>query len=715
MPALQSAYFNESQFKTPAEVVAALRDELEKHNHNYYVLDDPSIPDQEYDKMFRRLQELETERPELMSPTSPTQRVGGKASGSFREVRHAKPMLSLSNAFSPEDVDDFERRGEEALGRAEIVYAVEPKFDGLACSLIYERGIFVAAATRGDGEVGEDVSANVKTIRGLPLDLRGAFSQMGHEIPERLEVRGEVLMTRKNWEALRARQRSRGEKESPNPRNAAAGALRQLDPKITAERGLSFFAYGLGECDGIPDLKSHRDAMLWLKSMRFPVSDLADVAIGKEGLLAYFDKIGKLRPSLPFDIDGVVYKVNEYSLQETWGFVSRSPRWAVAHKFPAEEALTEVHDIVIQVGRTGALTPVAKLSPVFVGGVTVSSVTLHNFEEVERKDIRKGDKVWVRRAGDVIPEIPRVAKELRPEGTKPFPMPTACPVCGSSVSKPEGEAIARCSGGSVCGAQNRQALEHFVSRTAMNIEAVGKETIDVLADAGMLSSPADFYRLERESLLGLPRMGETLVAKILSNIENSKSPDLNRLIFALGIREVGAATAKELAKHFGSIGELVAASQDDLLKVKDIGPVSASAIVEHFSHPEKRAILDDLLGVGVNPKMVAKKEASESPFAGKTVVLTGSLPTLGRDEAKAMLEEAGAKVAGSVSKKTDWVIAGAEAGSKLDKATELGVPVIDEAAFLSLLRGAEDKAGMDDVIVPDQENPPPAPKKMKLG
>lgn len=710
MPMLQSVYFDESRFRTPEDTVAALKDELEKHNYNYYVLDDPTIPDQEYDKMFRRLQELEEEHPHLRSPSSPTQRVGGKASGSFREVRHAKPMLSLANAFSSDDVDDFERRGKEALGLGgEIEYSVEPKFDGLACSLVYENGVFVSAATRGDGEVGEDVTANVKTIRGLPLDIRPQLRALGEEVPGRLEVRGEVLMTRKQWEGLRAKQRERGEKESPNPRNAAAGTLRQLDPKITAERGLSFFAYGLGECEGIPDIKSHREAMLWLRDLRFPVSDLAELAQGKSGLLAYFEKIGKMRATLPFDIDGVVYKINDYSLQTQWGFVSRSPRWAVAHKFPAEEALTEVKEIIVQVGRTGALTPVAKLEPVFVGGVTVSSVTLHNFEEVERKDIRRGDKVWVRRAGDVIPEIPRVAVEMRPHGTLPYEMPGECPVCGSAVSKPAGEAIARCSGGSVCGAQNRQSMEHFVSRGAMNIEAVGKETIETLADAGLLSTPADLYRLEKEQLLELPRMGDILASKILANIEASKSPELHRLIFALGIREVGEATAKELSRHFGSIGALMGASQEELLQVQDIGPVSAAAIVEHFSHPEKRAIIDDLLSAGVSPKETPKATVAAGPFAGKTVVLTGTLPTLSRDDAKKMLEDAGAKVAGSVSKKTDFVVAGAEAGSKLEKAKELGVAVLDEETLLQWL--GESAKDEDSVAEAPQ---PEAPKKMRM-
>lgn len=713
MAMLQSSYFDESKFSTPEEAVEALRAEIEKHNHNYYVLDNPTIPDQEFDKLFRRLQELEEEHPALLTPESPTQRVGGRASGSFKEVSHAKPMLSLSNAFSSEDVEEFEKRGVNALGAGgEIEYSVEPKFDGLACSMVYEKGIFVSAATRGDGLTGEDVSANVKTIRGLPLDLRKTFRDMGVPIPDRLEVRGEVLMTRAKWKALRERQKARGEDESPNPRNAAAGALRQLDPKITAERGLSFFAYALGECDGIPDMKNHREAMLWLKELRFPVSDLADVVVGRSGLLEYFEKIGKMRPDLPFDIDGVVYKVNDYALQEKWGFVSRSPRWAIAHKFPAEEALTEVQDIVVQVGRTGALTPVAKLKPVFVGGVTVSSVTLHNFEEMERKDIRIGDQVWVRRAGDVIPEIPRVAKELRPEGAVPFQMPAMCPVCGSSVSKPDGEAIARCSGGAVCSAQNRQAIEHFVSRLAMNIEAVGKETIDLLADAGMVRTPADLYRLDKAEMLELPRMGDVMASKILANIESSKKNDLHRFIFALGIREVGSSTAKELATHFGTIEALLAADQEELLKVKDIGPISSAAITAHLRDPEKRAVLDDLLAVGVAPKPAQKRVRAEGPFAGKTVVLTGSLAALGREEAKSRLEAAGAKVAGSVSKKTDWVIAGSDAGTKLEKAEELGVGVLDEATFLRWLDGQVDSEEKQES--PEEGGADPGPKRMRI-
>lgn len=681
------AGFDESRFATPTELAEGLREELERHNHNYYVLDEPTIPDQEYDKLFKRLQKVESEHPDTLSSASPTQRVGGRAQQGFKTVTHARPMLSLNNAFEPEEVEAFERRGQEAFAtQEEINYAVEPKFDGLACSLVFEHGVFASGATRGDGLVGEDVTANVRTIRSLPLDLRPIFKALGESVPARLEVRGEVLMTRQQFERHRERQRARGEKESPNPRNAAAGSLRQLDPKITAERGLSFFSYDLGVCEGTPDFKTHREIMVWLQKMRFPVSDLAQEVTGKNGLLEYFARVGKARPDLPFDIDGVVYKVNDLELRKKWGFVSRSPRWAIAHKFPAEEALAKVVGISLQVGRTGTITPVAKLEPVFVGGVMVSSVTLHNFEEMARKDVRVGDTVWVRRAGDVIPEIPRVALDLRPEQSEAFPIPSVCPACGSVVVKTEGETAIRCSGKEVCSTQNRQALEHFVSKRAMNIEGVGPETIDMLADAGLLKQPADFYCLTKEQALLLPRMGELSASNLIASVEASKKTELRRLVFALGIREVGEATAKELAEHFGALDRLRVASVEELLQVRDVGPVCAQSVFNFMSGEKTAAIVDALLAAGVEPS-AAPKRALNAGLAGKTFVLTGTFPTLSRDEAKELIEAAGGRVSGSVSKKTDYVVAGEEAGSKLVKAGELGLTILDEAGLTALLAG----------------------------
>lgn len=683
------AGFDETKYSTPLELAEALREELERHNHNYYVLDEPSIPDVEYDRLFKRLQRVEEEHPETRSAFSPTQRVGGRAMEGFKEVVHARPMLSLSNAFAPEEVIAFERRGQEALGvEDEIEYAVEPKFDGLACALVYEHGLFASAATRGDGVVGEDVTANARTIRSLPLDLRGIFKALGQPVPERLEVRGEVLMTRQQFERHRERQRARGEKESPNPRNAAAGSLRQLDPKITAERGLSFFAYDLGVCEGIPEFETHRESMEWLERIRFPVSELAQSVKGQQGLLDYFEKVGKARPNLPFDIDGVVYKINNLKQRQKWGFVSRSPRWAIAHKFPAEEALAKVVGISIQVGRTGAITPVAKLEPVFVGGVMVSSVTLHNFEELARKDVRVGDTVWVRRAGDVIPEIPRVAMDLRPEGLAAYAMPSVCPACGAEVVKAMGDAVARCSGKAICSAQNRQGLEHFVQKGAMNIEGVGPETIDLLADAGLLKDPSDFYKLTKEDVLPLPRMAETSASNLIASIEASRKTELRRLLFALGIREVGPSTAKGLAEHFGTLEALRAASEEELKQAPDVGPVCALSVRSYMDDAKNSALIDALLAAGVEPKP-AQKPVASAGMAGKVFVLTGTFPTLSRDEAKEKIEAAGGRVSGSVSKKTDYVVAGEEAGSKLTKAEELGLRILDEAALLSLLSPSE--------------------------
>lgn len=677
------AYFDESKHGTPEAVVFALRAEIEKHNHNYYNKDAPTIPDVEYDKLFRRLQELEAEHPSIGLEGSPTQRVGGAPSAGFEQVRHERPMLSIANAFEPQEVADFEKKATDVLGRGNLEYSAEPKFDGLACSLIYEDGIFVRAATRGDGETGEDVTSNVKTIKKIPLDIRPMLKESGMAIPRRLEVRGEVLMFRKDFEKLRARQREAGDSEAVNPRNAAAGSLRQLDPKITATRGLSFFAYALGVCDGMPKHKTHRESMDWLKTLRFPISDLCGVVHGQAGLLDFYERVGKMRASLPFDIDGVVYKLNRYADQDALGFVSRSPRWARAHKFAPEEMMTVVEDIQLQVGRTGSITPVAKLSPVFVGGVTVSSATLHNFEELARKDVRIGDTVIVRRAGDVIPEIVGVVHEKRQSKSKAFPVPTACPICGSSVEKGDG-AISRCSGSSVCSAQNKQKIEHFVSRLAMNIEDVGPETIDLLLDNGLIGDAADLYSLTKDDLLSLPRMGEISAPKTVANIQASKTPELRRFIYALGIREVGESTAKSLAGAFGTLDAFIGASEEALLGVRDVGPVCAKSVCDYLSDKKNQELLMKFKAAGVAPIKSANAAVVVDGVAGKTFVLTGSLPTMSRDAAKEMIERSGGKVSGSVSKKTDFVVAGADAGSKLEKANELGLTVLDEAEFLGL-------------------------------
>lgn len=674
---LTSKWFDERQYADEQEVMRALERVIEEHSYNYYVLDDPIISDSEFDKLWGRLGELEGQNPQWVSPNSPLSRVGGAVRDGAVEVKHAKPMLSIGKAFEDQDVADFDERAKKALGLGNIVFSCEPKFDGLACSLIYTNGLLTMAATRGDGEVGEDVTQNVRTIKSIPIDLRPALAALGVAVPSRLEVRGEVYMTKQQLAKIQELQRARGEKVSPNPRNAAAGGLRVHDSRISAERGLSFFAYALGECDGVPEQPSHSKLMGWLKTLGLPVCDLSKVVEGREGLLAYFNDIGKIRAGLPYDIDGVVYKVDDYAQQRQWGEVSSSPRWAIAHKFPAEEVMTEVVDLTIQIGRTGKVTPVAKLKPVFVGGVTVTSVTLHNFEDLARRDVRVGDTVWVRRAGDVIPEIPRVVKELRPAGAVLMVVPSVCPVCGSIVVKSDGVADARCSGGSLCSAQNRQSLEHFSGRNAMDIDGLGGETIELLASTGLVKDVADFYRIKREDLLDLPRIGDKSATNLLAAIEKSKTAELRKFIFALGIREVGEATAKNLANHFLSLEKIQAATVDDFLAVADMGPVSAQSVCEFFTSPDNRDMLARLKILGVAPRDVIKKSTDALPFDGLTFVITGTLPSIGRDEAKDYIEALGGKTSGSVSKKTSYLLAGAEAGSKLAKANELGVPVLD--------------------------------------
>ena len=659
------------------EKIAQLREQIDKHNHRYYVMDDPTISDAEYDILFRELQSLEAQNPELQTSDSPTLRVGAAPLKAFAEVHHRIPMLSLNNAFSEEEVRAFDARIRESLGMDQIEYAVEPKFDGLAITLSYRNGLFVQGATRGDGSVGEDVTENLRTVRDIPLRLKENIADV--------ELRGEVLMFNRDFEALNANQRVKGDKEFVNPRNAAAGSLRQLDSRITAARKLSFFAYALGYCEGATLPGEHHQQMALLQSWGVSVAKQRRVVRGVEGLLEYFRDMGEMRASLPFAIDGVVYKVNDTELQQRLGFVSRAPRFAIAHKFPAEEASTTLLEIDIQVGRTGALTPVARLAPVFVGGVTVTNATLHNEDEIRRKDVRIGDTVIVRRAGDVIPEVVRVVLERRPSDVCEFVMPAVCPVCGSHVHKAEDESVSRCSGGLFCPAQRKQALLHFASRRAMNIDGLGDKLVEQMVDASIIRTPADLYRLGILAIISMERMGEKSAVNLLAAIEHSKQTTLSRVIFALGIRNVGEATAKDLAQHFGSLDAILAADEDALLQVRDVGPVVAKSIVSFLQEPHNIEVLEQLRACGVMWPEHEIQSAVELPYNGKTFVLTGTLISMSRDEAKERLEALGAKVSGSVSKKTDFVVAGAEAGSKLEKAQTLGVTVLDEQQFTRLL------------------------------
>ncbi|MDI6746756.1 MAG: NAD-dependent DNA ligase LigA [Rhodocyclaceae bacterium] len=659
---------------------AVLRAELERHNHAYYVLDAPTIPDAEYDRLFRELQEIEAAHPELRTADSPTQRVGGAPLAAFRQVAHGVPMLSLNNAFSTEEVAAFDRRCRDGLGVADVGYSCEPKYDGLAVSLRYEDGVFVQGATRGDGFSGEDVTHNLRTVRNIPLRC------LGKNLPPLLEVRGEVLMLRRDFERLNERQRAAGDKEFANPRNAAAGSLRQLDPKITARRPLRFFAYGVADAGAVaPAPTLHSRLMEQLAGWGFPVAAERAVAQGATGLLEYYERIGAARRALPYDIDGVVYKVDRLADQAKLGFVVRAPRFAIAHKFPAEEALTTVEAIEVQVGRTGAITPVARLAPVFVGGVTVTNATLHNEDEVRRKDVRVGDTVIVRRAGDVIPEVAAVVPEKRPDTASEFIMPGHCPVCGAAIEKPEDEAIARCTGGLFCPAQRKQALLHFASRRALDIEGLGDKLVDQLVDNAIIKTPADLYKLGILKLANLERMAEKSAANLLAAIDKSRKTTLARFIFALGIRNVGEATAKDLARHFGGLDALMAADVERLQQVTDVGPVVAASIVRFFAEPHNVEVVEQLRAAGVRWEEGAPTLLADSPIAGKTFVLTGTLPTLTRDAAKELIEARGGKVAGSVSKKSHYVVAGTEAGSKLDKARELGVTILDESQLMALL------------------------------
>jgi DNA ligase (NAD+) len=665
---------------------AQLRAALDEHNYRYYVLDQPSIEDAEYDALFRELQALEQAYPALLTADSPTQRVGAEPAAEFDAVTHRVPMLSLGNAFSAEEVSAFDRRVREALGIDAVVYEVEPKFDGLAVNLVYERGLFTLGATRGDGYVGENVTANVRTVKAIPLKLAASKAAP----PRYLEVRGEVLMLKRDFARLNAAQAARGEKTFVNPRNAAAGALRQLDPRMTAARRLSFFAYGVGEVEWNAPARAPRtqsDLLDFLAALHLPVARERTVVRGLDGVLDYYRQIGATRDALPFQIDGVVYKVNDLAQQGALGYVSRAPRFALAHKFPAEEMATEVLGIDVQVGRTGALTPVARLKPVFVGGVTVTNATLHNEDEVRRKDVRVGDTVIVRRAGDVIPEVVRVLIEKRPPGARAFILPKKCPECGSAVVRLPDEAVARCSGGLVCPAQVKQSLLHFAGRRAMDIEGLGEKLVDQLVDARIVRTPADLYKLGVAALAALERMAEKSAANVVAAINKSRKTTLARFIFALGIRHVGEATAKELARHFGKLEALLTADEAALLEAADVGPVLAQSIRQFFAEAHNREVIAQLRAAGVEWPESSPRRATAGKLAGMTFVLTGTLPTLTRDDAKELIERHGGKVSGSVSKKTQYVVAGADPGSKIDRAGELGVPVIDEQQLKELLHG----------------------------
>ncbi len=667
------------------ERAAFLRGEIERHNHAYYVLDAPTLPDAEYDRLFRELQDLETAHPELLTTDSPTQRVGGRPLAGFAPVRHAVPMLSIRTETDtgPGGARAFDARVRRALGLDDAApaldYAAELKFDGLAINLRYEHGVLVQAATRGDGETGEDVTQNIRTIRRIPLRLAGPA-------PAVLEVRGEAFMSRPDFERYNERQRRAGRPTLVNPRNGAAGSVRQLDPRLAADRPLSFYAYGLGETVGWAPPASHSGVLEALARFGVPVCEHRCVARGAEALMAFHDRMLALRDTLPFDIDGVVYKVDDLALQHELGFVSREPRWAVAHKYPPQEALTTVEAIEVQVGRTGALTPVARLAPVFVGGVTVTNATLHNEDEVRRKDVRVGDTVIVRRAGDVIPEVAAVLAERRPILAPEFVMPKTCPVCGSAVERPADEAVARCTGGLYCPAQRKQALLHFAGRRAMDIEGLGEKLVEQLVDAGLVRTPADIYGLRLDQVATCERMAEKSAANLLAAIEKSKATTLARFIFALGIRNVGETTAKDLARHFGDLDGLLAADRARLQQVPDVGPVVADSLVRFFAEPHNCAVIGQLRTAGIHWPTGEPTAVVSSAIAGKTFVLTGTLPTLTRDEAKALIETTGGKVAGSVSKKTDFVVAGDEAGAKLDKARELGVIILNQTQLMELLQ-----------------------------
>ncbi len=664
--------------KTELEQLKAM---LRKYEHHYHVLDEPLVPDAEYDRVMNQLKNLEWQYPELITPDSPTQRVGAKPLEGFAQVTHQIPMLSLDNAFSDEDLDGFLRRIEDrlTLNIEQLDFCCEPKLDGLAVSILYVDGILTQAATRGDGFTGEDITANIRTIRNIPLKLNTPTP------PARLEVRGEVFMPQKGFEALNERALEKGEKIFANPRNAAAGSLRQLDPRITYQRPLEFNAYSIGAYESDDELPTTHFARLqWLKELALPINGEIVLAKGRKALLAFYQQIQQKRSDLGYDIDGTVLKVNEIALQEQLGFVSRAPRWAIAYKFPAQEEMTILNDVEFQVGRTGAITPVAKLEPIFVAGVTVSNATLHNGDEIERLGIAIGDTVIIRRAGDVIPQVVGVVAERRPENAKKIHFPTACPVCHSAVIWVEGEAVARCTGGLFCAAQRKEALKHFVSRKAMDIDGVGEKLIEQLMERELIHTPADLFKLDHTTLMRLERMGEKSANNALQSIEKAKNTTLPRFLFALGIRDVGEATAQNLANHFGTLAAIRQADFESLKQVQDVGDVVANRIVRFWQEPHNVEVVEDLIAQGVNWQDIVQQEIADNPLKDKTVVLTGTLTQLTRDQAKAILQQLGCKVAGSVSAKTDYLIAGEKAGSKLAKAQELGVKILSEQDLVQL-------------------------------
>ena len=659
--------------------IDTLRQDLRRYEYEYHVLDNPSIPDAEYDRLFHQLKALEAEHPELIIADSPTQRVGAKPLSGFAQIRHEIPMLSLDNAFSDEEFYAFVKRIEDRLIRLPepLTFCCEPKLDGLAVSILYVNGVLTQAATRGDGTTGEDITANIRTIRNIPLQL------LMDNPPTRLEVRGEVFMPHAGFERLNQQALEKGEKTFANPRNAAAGSLRQLDPKITSKRPLVLNAYGIGIAEGVDLPNTHYDRLQWLKSIGIPVNPEIRLCNGTDEVLDFYRDIQNKRSSLGYDIDGTVLKINDIALQEKLGFISKAPRWAIAYKFPAQEELTRLNDVEFQVGRTGAITPVAKLEPVFVAGVTVSNATLHNGDEIERLDIAIGDTVVIRRAGDVIPQIIGVLHDRRPADARPIIFPKTCPVCDSAIVRIEGEAVARCTGGLFCAAQRKEALKHFVSRKAMDIDGVGGKLIEQLVDRELVHTPADLFKLDLTTLTRLERMGTKSAENALVSLEKAKHTTLARFIFALGIREVGEATALNLANHFKTLEALQNADLEALQQVPDVGEVVANRILAFWHEPHNVAVVNDLIAQGVHWETVETKEITENRFKGKTVVLTGTLTQMGRNEAKALLQDMGAKVSGSVSAKTDFVIAGDAAGSKLIKAQELGVTILTEEEFLA--------------------------------
>lgn len=668
-------------FPDPSLEAESLREQLDEWNYQYYVLDQPTVPDAEYDRLMRRLQELEAAHPELVRPDSPSQRVGGAALSQFSQVSHEVPMLSLDNAFDAQDMRDFNRRLLDRLGSTdtELEFACEPKLDGIAVSLLYQSGVLQRGATRGDGSTGEDITHNVRTIPSIPLRLRGTG------FPDRLEVRGEIYMPRAGFDQLNTRARERGEKTFVNPRNAAAGSLRQLDAKVTAGRPLEMCCYNVGLVDGGNLPARHADVLLRLSDWGLRINSESRVVHGIDACDAYYEDLASRREALPYDIDGIVFKVNDLALQERLGFVSRAPRWAIARKFPAQEEMTRLLDVEFQVGRTGAITPVARLEPVFVGGVTVSNATLHNSDEIERLGVQVGDTVIVRRAGDVIPQVASVVLARRPEDARSVDFPTSCPVCGSPVEREPDEAVLRCMGGLVCAAQQKAAIKHFSSRRAMDVDGLGDKLVEQLVDEGLLKNVAGLYSLSRDQLLGLERMGEKSADNLLLALEKSKNTTLPRFVFALGIREVGEATALSLARHFGSWEAMASATEEQLLQVDDVGPVVADHLVQFFDSASSMEVVSALRTAGVHWPDLEVTRPEDLPLAGQTWVVTGKLEQLGRNEAKALLQDLGAKVAGSVSARTTCVVAGPGAGSKLGKATELGVEVLGEEAFLVLL------------------------------